>query len=300
MWEQIGAGALHGAIYGAIGGGVGGLLGATIASLFKNSRFAQMAATIFVVAGVVLGARLAEPLLKPYIGEYLPKSSATNEADEVFDAAIAEMIEFPTFAAILEREPGIKDELKKGFDEALDSSASAAAAQLQAFSSAYAIIQARFYYYVARATEEDLEKYLVLNVEVTRSLLERDPQFCYDVNYNPGVLSSLSGMDEIREKFGPVLFDRQQNEGATLVRNAYDEVPVIDEGIALQGLNSASAVLVEILGEENLGFVTGAKSAKNIEEATLVCRATLEMLENIVEQENSLVVARYIFSNSAN
>ncbi|VAV96436.1 hypothetical protein MNBD_ALPHA05-893 [hydrothermal vent metagenome] len=292
MWEQIGAAA----IYGAIGGGVGALIGAILATPFRRTRFAQMATTILTVAFVVIGYNVSEPLLKPYIGDYLPKSAAASEFDEQYDLAFAQLEAFPTFAAILEREPGLKEQLKNDLVAATENTISPGGASLAAYSASYNLIQSRYFYYIARARDEDLIVFLETNVEITRDLLARDPQFCYDMNYNPAALSGVASIEQLRIKVGAELFDRQQKEGATLVRNAYDKIPDYDKAAAAAGLESARGVLFSVLGEENLGLISGQRFAANEEEAALACEATLALLNSALAQENPAIIWRHIFA----
>jgi hypothetical protein len=292
MWEQIGAAA----IYGTIGGGVGALIGAILATPFRRTRFAQMATTILTVAFVVIGYNVSEPLLKPYIGDYLPKSTATSEFDKEFDLAFAQLEAFPTFAAILEREPGLKGQLKSDLIAATKKSSSPGGANLAAYSASFNLIQSRYFYYVARARDEDLIVFLGTNAEITRDLLERDPQFCYDMNYNPAVLSGAASVEQLRIKVGAELFDRQQKEGATLVRNAYDKVPDYDQAAAVAGLESAREALISVLGEDNLGLISGQRFAANEEEAALACEATLALLNSALAQDNPAIIWRHIFA----
>jgi hypothetical protein len=286
----------NGAIYGAIGGGAGALLGGLLAAPIRNTNFGSQVSTVLTVIGAIVGYYVAEPLLDPYIGDYLPSSKSDSELDAQFDAILIELNEVPIFAAILEREPELGDKLKHELQVVVEKSSTPAAANMLAFSASYSLIQSRYIYYIARATDEDLLILLKTNTEITSDLFQRDPQFCYDLNYNPLALSAFRSIDEIRNKVGPEIFDRQQAEGAELVRNAHDKIPDYDVAIATSELEKASAVMVAVLGQEKLGLVTGQIMAGTKEDAALACEATLALFNSILGQEHPVTLGRHIFA----
>ena len=290
MWEQISAGA----IYGAIGGGGGAVIGALLAILFRNTRFARYAATILTVIGAVLGANLAEPLLKPYIGEYLPQSK--NAFDDQFDAMIAELEAYPLMAAIMEREPQLKSAMKAQLADVTKTATNNVAAQVQSFSVAYNLVSGRVVSYFARATDEDLITMMTTTVEILDDLAVREPAFCFDYLYAPHALASRPP-DYVRTKIGAEVFDRQQEELATLVLNAYEVVPDYDRDAAQAGLNAASEVLSADMGEK-LGLVAGQLLPEGEEDAKLACAATANMYRYILTRPDAALTGRHIFSMS--
>lgn len=291
MWEQIGAAA----IYGAIGGGAGALLGATLASLFRNTRFASIATAGLTAAGAVLGLNLAEPLLKPYIGQYLPQ--AANNFDDQFDEMVVELEKYPTTAAIFEREPRLKNSLKAQLADAMKEATNASAARVQAFSVSYNIVSGRVVSYFAKAQDADLITMMTTTVTTLDDLAGREPEFCFEYLYAPHALASKPA-DYFRNKIGPELFDRQQEEIATLVRNAYDDIPEYDQTAAQAGLNKASVILGAELGEK-IGLVTGQLLPEGEEDAKLACSATANMYRLILEQPDAALIGRHIFSLSS-
>lgn len=290
MWEQIGAGA----VYSAIGGGSGAAIGALMAMFFRNTRFARYAATILTVVGAVAGANLAEPLLKQHIGEYLPQS--TNTFDEQFDVVIAELEAYPLMAAIMEREPQLKSDMKAQLSDVTKTATNNVAAQVQSFSVAYNLVLGRVVSYFARGTDEDLITMITTTVEILDDLAARDPAFCFDYLYAPQALARRPP-DYVRTKIGADIFDRQQEELATLVLNAYDVVPDYDRDAAQAGLNAASEVLSADMGEK-LGLVAGQLLPEGEEDAKLACAATANMYRYILTRPDAALTGRHIFSLS--
>ena len=295
MWEQIGTAA----IYGAIGGGGGALLGSLLAIPFKNTKFAQTATTLLTVSLAVAGIRLAEPLLSPYIGEYLPASSVESVFDREFDSVIESLEDVPIMAAILEREPDLTEQMKAELLAVIDENASTQAMSNALYTASYQFTQSRLIHYIQRATDDDLIIFMQTNVELLADLLLRDPQFCYDLNYNPNALSALGELDAIRDKTGPEFFDRQQKEGAVLVRNAHDEIPPYDTNIGAAGLQSAAEALIGELGQENLPIITGERIAASVDEAALACRATKVMFDTVLSLDEPATVGRHIFISTS-
>ena len=291
MWEQVSAGA----IYGAIGGGGGALLGSLVAMLFRNTRFARLATTVLVAGCAVLGVSFAEPLLKPYIGQYLPHAS--NDFDEQFDELIVELEAYPAMAAILEREPELKDAMKAQLADAMQGVTNPSTARVQGFSAAYNLVSERVVSYCARAKDADLIVMMTTTVAILDDIAVREAEFCYEYLYAPHALASKPP-EYVRTNIGAVMFDRQQEEIATLVRNAYDAVPEYDKGAAQAGLNKAGAVLSAELGAK-MGLVTGQLLPEGEEDERLACTATANMYRFILDQPEAALVGRHIFSLSA-
>ena len=291
MWEQVSAGA----IYGAIGGGGGALLGSLVAMLFRNTRFARLATTVLVAGCAVLGMSLAEPLLKPHIGQYLPQAS--NNFDEQFNELIVELEAYPAMAAILEREPELKDSMKAQLADAVHEASNMSAARVQAFSVAYNLVSGRVISYFSRAKDADLVVMMTTTVAILDDIAVREAAFCYDYLYAPQSLASKPP-DYVRTQIGAAVFDRQQEEIATLVRNAYDDVPEYDKDAAQAGLNKAGEVLSAEL-DAKMGLVTGQLLPEGEEDARLACTATANMYRFVLDQPDAALVGRHIFFLSA-
>ncbi len=294
MWEQIGSAA----IYGAIGGGLGALIGGLLATPFKNTRFAQTASISLTVLFVVIGINFAQPVLSPYIGKHLQKSDNEQAFDQQYEVMLAELKSLPTLAAILEREPRLADDLKNEMRSALQKASTPVAANMLVFSASHALIQKRFLHYVVRAKDADLLVFLETNIDITRDLLERDPRFCYDMNYNPAALNHLRTLDSLREKIGAETFDRQQLENAQLVKNADDDIPSYDIAIATSELENASAAMIDFVGMDKIGLINGQTLAVTLEDATLGCEATLKLFASVLAQEHPVIVGRHIFASA--
>ncbi len=290
MWEQIGAAA----IYGAIGGGGGALIGALLAAPFRKSKIGSIMATVLTVAGAVIGYNVSEPLLKPYIGQYLPTPPA-NDFDAQLDATFQELETLPTFSAILEREPDLRDALRQQLVAAANDANSSVAARQLAFSASYNEVQGRFIHYLQRSTNGDL---LAFYANVNQELIyfsAADPKFCFDSNYNPGALAALD-LDAIRAKYGDERFNRQQELGSAVVKNAYDEIPPYDVDEAQAALERGGVALRDVLGEENTGMVTGAKAVSTVEEYKLVCDASIALNNSLLNEADAAAVIRHIFT----
>jgi len=292
MWSDIGAAA----IYGAIGGGVGALIGALFASFFRKTKFAQIATTVLSVTFVIIGYNVSEPLLKPYIGEYLPKSSAEKEFDEQFELALAELNKVPAFAAILEREPALRDELRKRIEKVAETAPSAASARLSIYTTTRSLTESRLNHYIARAQGADLVEFVDNAIELANSLLVRDPGFCYDFNYNPGAMSSFNSIEALRDKMGPDLFDKTQATNARLVRNAYDDIPEYDVNLANSEIQVANKRMLALLGAEKLKYITGAQIANLEADKRLACEATIALFEDIRSLDDPALVIRHIYA----
>jgi len=289
MWENVG----NAALYGAIGGGLGGLIGATIASLFRKTAFAQWASIIFSVSGVVLGANLAKPLLEPHIGEFLPKSDLDKATEDQLDLIFAEFENFPLMVAILERDPNIRDELKAKLQTLVEEAKTPAIARQMGFSAGYNLVAGKVTHFLARAQDVDLLKFINLSVEMLNDLNQRDPRFCYDYLYNPGALVGMT-KDDLKNRLGAEMFDRQQAEGAELVRNAFEKVPAYDIAAADAAINEAAGVFQSMLGDK-IGLVSGMAFPSDDEEASLACSATAALYSAILAQENPVLAGRHIF-----
>jgi len=286
------------ATYGAIGGGVGALLGSLLAAPFRNTGIAKIATTVLTVFGAIVGYNVAEPLLKPYIGQYLPVSSSASAFDSEFESMMEELGRDPLVAAILEREPSLREELKRELLGVAAKAATPATARQMGFSASYNLIVARFNYYLARATNKDLITFMTTTTEVLDGLAIREPRFCYDYLYNPGAMAGLA-KDAIKSKIGSDLYDRQQNESGRLVLNAYDQIPEYDVAAAQVRVQEAAVVLRSMLGEAKLGLVNSTLALENDDDAKLACEASAAMYHAILAQENPALAGRHIFVSAA-
>lgn len=289
MLNDVGAAA----IYGAVGGGLGALLGVLIASFLRNTKFYQMAAAALAGGGAVLGMNIAQPLLEPYIGEYLPKSASEEEFEKQFEWMIQELQSYSLIAAIMERDPSLKKQLRSDFEKVAKEATTPALARQMGFSAGYNTLSAKITFYLARATNDDLVIFIRTMVENLNDLSERDPRFCYDYLYNPTAMATLSA-EETKEKIGLDFFNRQQSEGAVLVRNAFDDVPSYDVAAAEAALQSAAIGFQAMLGDK-IGLVSGAILPESDEDAKLACDATSALYTAILSQENPALAGRHIF-----
>ncbi len=289
MWADVG----NAALYGAIGGGLGGLLGASIAAMFRNTSFAQWASIIFSVVGVVAGANLAKPLLEPHIGKYLPQSGEDKAVEEQLALIFAEFDDFPLMVAILERDPTLREEIKTKLITISEEATSPAIARQMGFSVGYNLIAGRVTHFLARAQDDDLIRFMNSAVEMLTELNERNPRFCYDYLYNPSALVSMS-KDELRMNIGAEMFDRQQAEGAELVRNSFEEIPAYDIAAADVALQQAASEFQTLLGDK-IGLVSGLSFPADDAEASLACSATAALYSSILAQEDPILAGRHIF-----
>ena len=292
MFGDIGAAA----IYGGIGGGLGGLLGYLIGQLFRNTKFAQMASTGFAVLGLVVGMNIAEPLLEPYTGKYLG-SGSTSAVDKQFDEMVVELKSFPLMAAIIEKDPAMLDGFREKMEEVSKEATTPAIARQMGFSAGYNFVVEKFGYYMARGTDADLRVMTTTTVELLNDLSVRDPRFCFDYLFNPAGISNL-GLDEMKAKVGLEMFDRQQQEGATLVRNSFDTIPAYDVAAANEAMQEIALPVLAMLGDK-VGLFTGAIVAKTDADATLACEATSALYTSALAREDAILIIRHMFVSAA-
>ena len=294
MWEQFGAAA----VYGAIGGGFGALIGGLLALPFRNSKIGSMMATVLTVAGAIIGVSVAEPLLKPYIGQYLPLPPAAKDPVEAqLDETFKELEKLPTFAAILKREPELRDALEGKFREIAASAGSADEAGPMAFSAAYDEVAARFLDYLKRSRDDDLVAYFSETNDHLIYLSASDPQFCFESMYDAGALAALD-LDEMKAKYGIERFNRQQELAARVIENAYDEIPDYDADAGAAALVRAGQVLLAELGLGKMGMVSGTVAASTPEDFKLVCDASISMNNSLLGEADAAAAIRHIFTQA--
>ncbi len=291
MWEQIGAAA----IYGAIGGGGGALIGGVLATLFKNSRHAAMITTGLTVAFAVVGVKVAEPLLKPYIGEYLPQPASQ---DEVLDEILADARKDPMLAALFVKEPAIEDDLRQKLKEILETETGADEARVAAFNAGKNLTESHFVYYLKRGRDEDIIAFTHFMIGMMDYLTEAEPLFCHWYFYDPVSLASLSA-DDIKAKMGADRQRCQQELAASVISNAFDEIPLYDVDAAQARLMEAGQLLNELLGQELIGLLTvGGQKPQSDEETAAACNATARMFEHLAESDNAGAAIRHIYTLS--
>jgi len=211
------------------------------------------------------------------------------------DKVRAQLEALPTFAAILEREPETRALLRSRLEAAVDSAATAEGIRDAGFSISYELLQSRLVYYLIRARDSDLINVQQTQLDFMGDLLQRDPQFCYYINYNPSTFSAISDVGVLRQKYGGNFFDRIQGINAVAIRNATDEIPSFDAGAANLGVQAAGQAMIEVLGPENIGLITKERKAQTIEEATLACRATIALLESLLATDDPASASRHLF-----
>lgn len=288
MWENVGAAM----IYGAIGGG-GALIGGLLALPFRNSRIGSMVTAALAAGGAVLGYNFAEPLLKPYIGQYLP-ASPSDDLDAQIETMIEELNDVPTFAAILKKDPEMRGALKRKLREIAQDANSTVAGRQMAFSSVFNEVQGRLIYFLKRGRDDDLLAYYRQTNDILVHLSVSDPKFCYESSYNPAALIGLD-LDAIKLKHGEERYNRNQELGARLVENAYDDIPDYDVEEAQAALVRATQVLLDDLGEENIGMITGVKAPSGLDDYKLVCDATIATNNSLLGEADAASAIRHVF-----
>ncbi|MEQ8934790.1 MAG: hypothetical protein RIE56_03235, partial [Amphiplicatus sp.] len=270
------------ALYGAIGGGLGALLGALLAMPFKGSGAAKTISMVLTIACAVIGINVAEPLLSPYIGKYIGDTPEARiaRADTQVDEAMAELRKEVVFSALLVREPDLEAEFKEMLATIVGDARDPSEAHRQAFAMSYKMVGDRLVHYVQRGAESDILGYFEAVIAILEYLSGTDPMFCHAYLYDTEQLASAA-LPALISKLGAERYRRQQEAGASVIKNAYDEIPVYDAQTAQLQLNIAGMYLFNTLGEAKIGLVTAGEKPTDIEDARAACTASAGMMSMI-------------------
>ncbi len=288
MWEQIGAAA----IYGAIGGGGGAVLGVALGKLFSRFDFSNIITSVLALIGMVVGYNFAEPLLKPHIGQYMPQPATL---DGQLEAALQELHADPLMAAIHKKEPQLETELRSRLAEIMAEHDDPREAQKAAFLMAHGRVSSRLNHYLPRATDTDLISFNRHMVSVLRYLSAADPTFCHQFLYDPVALAQLS-VEDIQLKMGKDRHKRQQQLGAAVVANAFDEVPPYDMHAAEAQIAEGRKLLASHLGASRMNLIAigGGKPATR-EDAAAACDGTARLLQNLLDSDHASAALRRLY-----
>lgn len=284
-WGAFGAGAL----IGAIGGGLGALIGIFIARAFRDAPASKILTIALPALGAIIGFSAARPLMS-----YFENGAASRGVSrEVIDIAVAELREDPVMAALLEREPALEREFRAMTREALLDGLEAEAAEEAGFDWGMAVVDERLMHYIQRARDEDIIEYFKVSVATADWLAETDPGYCYNHFMTPERLAGISE-DETKAKLGADLFRREKNASVNVILNATPEMPEYDVSAAEAAVKDAGDLLIELLGEEDIGLISGGQRPANSDEARAACNALARMYEDLIAAENAADALRHL------
>ncbi len=293
MVDSIWVGAVYGGIGALAGFGVGTILGGIVTAVAKNGRSGLVAMGLSTLAGVAGAFTLGKPLLDDHVGAIMGRGVVEN-VGETIDAIFAEISEDPMMAAILDREPELKNVLRRRMRRTLATAPSHAAARSELYALSSSTVGGRLVHYVQRGQDADITAFMTELTSTLSGLFDTDPDFCHQYLYRNAELVDKTTAD-LREIIGPDQFDRLQGAAAAVVRGAGQRIPDYSQASATVIVDEAFEVMQGTLGDSYAGLITGESKPANVSEAKVACWATVQYYTHMLRSDDPALPIRHVF-----